>query len=114
MTWEPLSLTALTGLIAEAEARMTPEQLGLWSAIKITPVRWDEETQGPFWIVALNGNQVLWYNDVEEGFNLSTYREHGTIEQYFCNQDPLEWTVQSLLEPEKPRLTLLPPRPLSS
>ncbi|WP_236206827.1 hypothetical protein [Pseudomonas tohonis] len=114
MTWEPLSLTALTGLIAEAEARMTPKQLGLWSAIKITPVRWDEETQGPFWIVALNGNQVLWYNDIEEGFNLSTYREHGTIEQYFCNQDPLEWTVQSLLEPEKPRLTLLPPPALSS
>lgn len=76
---------------------MTPEQLKLWSATKITPARWHEETQGPFWAVALNGNQVLWYNDIEEGFNLSTYREQGTIEQYFCNQDQLEWTVQSLL-----------------
>lgn len=113
MTWEPISLTELTGLIAEAETRMTSEQLGLWSAIKITPVPWYEETHGSFWAVALSGDRALWYNDIEEGFNLSTYREQGCIDQYFCNQDQLEWTVQSLLEPDKPRLTLAPPRPPS-
>jgi hypothetical protein len=76
-TWEPASEAQLRALIAEAEARMTPAQLKLWQAIRIKPAKWAEATYGNdgngFWAVALIGGTVVWYNDIEEGFNTSQY-----------------------------------------
>jgi len=37
---------------------------------------------------------VIWYNDIEEGFNRSTYSKFGDIGEYFCNHDELELTMQ--------------------
>jgi hypothetical protein len=52
---------------------------------------------GGFWAVALVGQTVVWFNDIEDGFNRSHYTTHGTIGAYWCNQDQLEWTVQHIL-----------------
>jgi len=50
-----------------------------------------------FWVVALVGRTVIWYNDIEEGFNRSRYSAYGTIDDYWCNQDELELTLRYLL-----------------
>lgn len=44
-----------------------------------------------FWAIAVIENRVLWYNDIEEGFNVSNFTEPGTIPstEYWCNQDEL-------------------------
>src|SRR5688500_1409719 len=36
--------------------------------------------------------RVLWFNDIEEGFNVSRFERAGEIRstEYWCNQDPLE------------------------
>jgi hypothetical protein len=100
--WEPASELQLRALIAEAEARMTPAQLKLWQAIRIEPAKWAEATYGEagngFWAVALIGKTVVWYNDIEEGFNTSQYSRFGSIDDYWCNQDELEDTLQQVLE----------------
>jgi hypothetical protein len=43
------------------------------------------------------GRTVIWYNDIEEGFNRSRYTAYGSIDDYWCNQDELELTVQYLM-----------------
>ena len=54
--------------------------------------------RGPgLWVVAIVGRTVIWYNDIEEGFNRSRYSAYGTIDDYWCNQDELELTVQYLM-----------------
>jgi hypothetical protein len=99
--WHPISVEELRDLINGGLERMNAAQRRLWDLIKITPEKWRQfphgaESEG-FWAVALIGETVLWYNDIEEGFNRSSYREVGTIDEYFCDQDELEWAVQALL-----------------
>jgi hypothetical protein len=81
--------------------RMSIPQRNLWEVIKVSPAKWQEPTYGKhvggFWIVGIVGQKVIWYNDIEDGFNLSKYSELGTISEYWCNQDQLEWTVQNVL-----------------
>lgn len=101
MKWEPISEVELWDRINSACDRMTPEQSKIWELIKIHPQKWSEETYGKlgggFWVVAIIGSSVLWFNDIEDGFNQSFYSEFGKIAEYWCNQDELEWAVQNVI-----------------
>ena len=80
---------------------MSPSQLRLWEAIRIEPEKWGQHPYGEagngFWVVAIIGRTVIWYNDIEEGFNRSSYVSYGKIEDYWCNQDELELTLEYLM-----------------
>jgi hypothetical protein len=99
--WQPIAEEAVRRRVAQGEARMTPSQLRLWEAIRIEPEKWQQRPYGDagngFWVVALVGRTVVWYNDIEEGFNRSRYRAYGQIEDYWCNQDELELTIEYLV-----------------
>ena len=99
--WEPISIDVLRARIDQGCARMTPAQLRLWEAIRIEPEKWQQHPYGDqgkgFWAVGLIGRTVVWFNDIEDGFNRSRFTEYGTIEQYWCNHDELEISVQYIL-----------------
>jgi len=99
--WQPITEAALRERIAQGEARMSVEQLRLWRLVRIEPAKWRQEPWGNqgggFWAVGLIGQSVLWYNDIEEGFNRSICTRHGTIDDYFCNHDELEVTMGFLV-----------------
>jgi hypothetical protein len=101
MDWTPIGETSIWDKIIRAESRMNVEQSRLWELLKITPSKWQQspwgDAGGGFWAVGLIGNQVIWFNDIEDGFNISKYKSHGDIEEYWCNQDELEWAIQSIL-----------------
>ncbi|MBK8815510.1 MAG: hypothetical protein IPN42_08410 [Methylococcaceae bacterium] len=101
MNWQPVSESELLDMLNHAENRMTIDQLRLWEIIKIEPEKWQQHPFGNegdgFWVVGILGQLVIWFNDIEYGFNVSRYKQYGSIDQYWCNQDKLEWTVQSLL-----------------
>lgn len=102
MEWTPFSEAELREEIEQGVAKMSAPQRWLWKAIKIPPQKWRlppwGDRGGGFWVVAILGEAVLWYNDIEEGFNRSSYSEFGLIGEYWCNQDELQWTVQHLLD----------------
>ena len=99
--WEPIAETALRDRIAQGEARMSSAQRHLWDAVRIEPEKWQLHPNGDagegFWVAAIVGRTVIWYNDIEEGFNRSRYSTYGSIDDYWCNQDELEVTVQYLM-----------------
>ncbi len=80
-------------MIKLALPRMSPQQERLWQMIRIQPAKWAKHTHGEegggFWVVAAFGTKVVWYNDIEEGFNRSRYRERGIIAEYWAEQDDL-------------------------
>ena len=102
MGWQPIREDQLREELERARARMTTDQQRFWDAIRIVPEKWQQNPWGNlgggFWAVALIGQTVVWFNDVEEGFNTSRYTRYGFIDEYWCNQDELEWTVRNLLE----------------
>lgn len=103
--WTPISLGELNNLIQKEKKALSGELLTFWNLIKIEPTKWIEKhfgnEGGGFWVVAVSGNKVIWYNDIEEGFNISPYVVYGQIEGYFCNQDELSWAVTRLYEAVK-------------
>lgn len=90
-SWTPISLAELLELIHEGVSAMSQQQRRVWEGIAVQPEKWDEEDYGKeggsFWVVAICGQQVLWYNDVEEGFNISPFSEYGKIDEYWAEQD---------------------------
>ena len=99
--WLPIPADTLRDRIRQGERRMSSAQLQLWEAIRIEPEKWFQHPFGDngngFWAVGLIGRTVIWYNDIEDGFNRSRYSTYGTIDDYWCNQDELETTLQYLM-----------------
>jgi len=99
--WAPIAERDLRRRIAQGVARMSPACRRLWNAIRIEPEKWllhpygDEG--GGFWVVAVIGRNVIWYNDLEEGFNRSRYRIYGEIGDFWRNQDELDVTMGWLM-----------------
>ena len=49
---------------------------------------------GGFWVVAVTGQECVYFNDIEDGFNISQYRVFGHIDNYYCDQIELEYCVR--------------------
>jgi hypothetical protein len=99
MTWEPISHAELSSLIAEELPECSAEHREVWERTRIEPQKWRQtpwgDEGGGFWAVAVLGDQVLWFNDIEYGFNVSTFTTPGEIPegQYWCNQDALRFAL---------------------
>ena len=100
--WEPISFNELYDEILKTEKDLNGELKNFWDLIKIDPIKWKEkkhgELGGGFWVVAIFGHQVIWYNDIEEGFNISDYKNYGQIDGYYCNQDELSESIIRLFD----------------
>ena len=79
-----------------------PDCLNFWEYIKIEPEKWKENTMGEdgggFWVVAILGKSVIYYNDIEGGYNFSTFKKYGEIDNYYCNQMELHEMIEGLFE----------------
>jgi len=117
MDWEPISRESLEELIAEEVADATPEDRALFAHAAVAPAKWQlspwGDLGGGFWVVAVMEDRVLWYNDIEDGFNVSRFVTLGTIPstEYCCNQDELRWALPALAG--QPQGKVGPPEPLS-
>ncbi|WP_395016495.1 hypothetical protein [Dongia sp.] len=91
----------LWDLINSAWLKMSVREQRLWESVRIDPVKWSQSPYGDlgggFWAVGVIGRIVVWYNDIEDGFNCSHYSSYGQIGEYWCNQDDLDISVRKLL-----------------
>tara|TARA_R110002096_G_scaffold44524_1_gene119675 strand:- start:45102 stop:46316 length:1215 start_codon:yes stop_codon:yes gene_type:complete len=73
-----------------------------WEQIRIQPEKWKcnpwGDAGGGFWAVAIEDGKVLWYNDIEDGFNWSPFREHGVIDEYWCNQNDFDFILDDFAQ----------------
>jgi hypothetical protein len=94
-------------MIAAALAQYDDAVRAEWGRIRIEPEKWrcspwGDETGG-FWAFAIDDGRVLWFNDIEEGFNWSRYSTHGIIDDYFCNQDEFEIILEQFAQKNSKR-----------
>ncbi len=120
--WKPIKLSELYDEILKTESDLNGDLWNFWQLIKIDPEKWLEpqfgNEGGGFWVVAICGRKVIWYNDIEEGFNISDYNKYGQINGYYCNQDEVSWAVRQLFDLIKFGGDVVgqagPPQPLSN
>jgi hypothetical protein len=102
MTWAPMSEESLLALIEDAECAMPPRMLAVWKLLEIRPVKWQlspwGDTDGGFWVVAVVGQECVWYNDIEDGFDISPFSTFGHIGDYRCSQLDLQHCVYRYFE----------------
>lgn len=102
MTWQPMDLADLQAMLSRDLAECTGEQREFFRRASVSPVKWRlapwEDQGGGFWAVAGNMDRVLWYNDIEDGFNVSRFDVQGEIprDEYWCSQDSLRWALTRL------------------
>ena len=118
MTWTPLGRDELQRIVERHLADCSGDELEYFASVAIEPERWRQspwgDESGGFWAVAVDADQVLWFNDIEEGFNVSRFSERGTIpeREYWCNQDPLRFALVELKLGKNTQGKLGPPIPL--
>lgn len=96
-----ISLEELNAIISDDELRLDSADKLLWRTVRIKPAKWTQhpwgDPLGGFWAVGILGQQVIWFNEIEDGFNVSSYAEYGNIAQYWCNDDELQYAMRKLL-----------------
>ena len=101
MAWEPITSDELDAMIEAAELDMEPPVLELWKTLRIRPAKWQlspwGDMGGGFWVVAVIGDRCIWYNDIEDGFNISRYQAVGHILEYWCSQTELDRCIRGFL-----------------
>lgn len=107
MTWKPISLDKIMDLITEGEAEMEQDVLALWNSIKITPEKWSQvsypDSGDEFWVVGLDGKTAIYFNDIEDGFNISGFKTYGHLDDWGYEQDELQWTMIKLFRSRDPQ-----------
>ncbi|PKM42931.1 MAG: hypothetical protein CVV05_16455 [Gammaproteobacteria bacterium HGW-Gammaproteobacteria-1] len=94
--WHPISQSSLERLIQAELTGFSEEQKEIFERFRVAPYkapiqrcRKSEEV----FVVAKNGTEVMYYEDVEESFNFSPVSEQGEILQSGWNQDELKYAL---------------------
>ena len=83
MRWRALSVTEFHEIVERELAECSPELRAYFHSVLFKPVKWQQtpygDQGGGFWAIAADQNRVLWYNDIEDGFNVSEFASRGII-----------------------------------
>ena len=102
MSWRPIAEAELRDLLVRELAECADAQREFFARVRIDPAKWAQspwgDLGGGFWAVAVHESRVLWFNDIEDGFNVSSFTEHGRLpdDEYWCNDDPLRFALPLL------------------
>jgi hypothetical protein len=116
MDWDTIGLEEIQHIVAEQLANATDEEKAFFARTAVPLSRWQlspwGDQSGGFWVVAVSDDRVLWFNDIEDGFNVSRFTVSGRIPatEYWCNQDRLPMALRALARGPQGRFG--PPRPL--
>ncbi|MGH1378951.1 MAG: hypothetical protein ACRBB3_09035 [Alphaproteobacteria bacterium] len=99
--WTPINKGELEKIINNDLKLCTPEQLDTWNKYSINPVKAEIERYGGIelvFLVAIKNDYGMYYEDVEEGFNISPINNDGLkIHEHWCNQDDLQTALNRWL-----------------
>ena len=99
MIWEPISKLELTKEIDVQCAPLDDDELDFLNSIKVELEKVKILRSGDIeyvYIVAKLGDTIIFYEDIEEGFEIATLNKNGVISDYGCNQFTVQHVVNQL------------------
>ena len=96
-TWEPISASELEQLVAHQLQECPPGLAAVFEAHRVPPFRAPIKRNGrteAVFVVAQRGAEVMYFEDVEDGFNFSPISPGGEILEHRCNQDELKYALR--------------------
>jgi hypothetical protein len=92
MEWRPATIEEVKEIVAADLANCDPEQTAAFRKYAVEPFQASilrNGAQESVVVVAQNSQEVMYWEDVEEGFNISLLGSDGSILEHWCNQDEL-------------------------
>jgi hypothetical protein len=102
--WQPASIEQVRELVARDLLDCDKEQLALFNRCTVEPYTAPITRHGnrdTAVVVARNGSEVIYYEDEEDGFNVSPVGADGQILEHWCNQDELKYALNYWIEGRK-------------
>lgn len=101
MKWKPASIESVRQLVHEGLAKCDREQAAMFEAYRVEPrfapiVRYGKLENVV--VIAQKGNQVIYWEDVEEGFGVSPVSTEGQILHQDCDQNDLALALNAWVE----------------
>jgi len=99
--WQPATIEEVSEIVARDLKDCDAEQLAAFDKHRVEPfsapiVRYGQ-TESVV-VVARNGDQVIYYEDVEDGFNVSPISADGRVLEHWCNQDELRFALNAWID----------------
>src|SRR5262245_14481682 len=103
--WLPATVEEVKSMVEEDLRACDAEQLAAFDRHKVEPyvapiVRYGKMESVV--MVARKGNEVIYWEDAERGFNVSPVDSNGQILEHWCNQDELGWALNAWIEGRRP------------
>jgi hypothetical protein len=101
MQWQAATVESVRKIIQEDLAAFDDLQAAAFKAYAIEPCPFPILRNGKMEtvvVVARRGAEVIYWEDVEEGFNVSPLTEEGRILDHRCNQDALGLALNAWIE----------------
>lgn len=101
MEWHPASVDEVKKIVRDDLAACDEEQLRAFRKYAVEPyvapiLRYGAMENAV--VVARRGDEVIYWEDVEEGFNLSPVSDDGQILEHWCNQDELRFALNAWVD----------------
>ena len=99
--WRPATVEEVKEIIDEDLRQCDAEQIDAFHRYAVEPyvapiVRYGKVESVV--VIARRGNEVIYWEDFEEGFNVSPIGPDGQILEHWCNQDELRFALDAWIE----------------
>jgi hypothetical protein len=99
--WRPATIEEVDEIVARDLRVCDAEQLAAFNKYRVEPfsapmVRYGQTASVV--VVARNGDQVIYWEDVEDGFNVSPISADGRVLEHWCNDDELRFALNAWIE----------------
>jgi hypothetical protein len=101
MDWKPTSVEVVKKIVQDDLAGCDDEQLASFRQYAVEPYQAPILRYGRIEsvvVVARRRGEVIYWEDEEEGFNLSPVAQDGRIIEHWCNQDELGLALNAWIE----------------
>lgn len=105
MDWKPATVEDVVQFVKSDLLNCTPEQTAAFETHRVEPYLAPIERCGNLEyvvVVAKNGNQVIYWEDIEEGFGISAIDAGGQVLEQDCNQNSLGLALNSWINSRLP------------
>jgi hypothetical protein len=98
---QPATIEDVNKIVAKDLRDCDAEQLAAFDKYRVDPfsapiIRYGQMESVV--VVARNGDEVIYWEDAEDGFNISPIGPNGLVLEHWCNQDELRFALNAWIE----------------
>lgn len=99
MNWMPITKEELEREIEVQCSELSPEEMSYFSSIRVPLESAKIDRRGSIenvYIVARQEQRIIFYEDVDEGFEIAKLNSQGVIDEYGANQFTIQHVINQL------------------